>query len=406
MVFGGTMVLLPFSFSSSFMGQRSCFMHVCGHVGLCYDDSVSRTFQTHLLIAITSLSSNSLNYYCLLIFDVGDPICVSNSHQGPIMVGLTLLLDLWKKNQSFNTARTYQSSFSSSANVASFAAAASFSSKDFFGFRPPVAHCDAGAIVSEDLIPSIGNVHGKYFYHDSLKYRTKHYNIEPKPLFSALEWKSFTIIILRSFLMFYFPPMEPHAKMEQGDVEFLQDKQDRNGSLSVPFKKSLLQIIREVVVVTTGRILERITVHYVSRRMAWKLLKDVPQSAARKAGRKMPTLVYICSVSKTTFRGYMLGVSASWIVQVGIGLFQFFKLKSKNEKLSNDVRIRLLKQKVFLATIRCNASLIFASIGAGIGASLIRPSVGQWVGCGIGDLVGPVIVAVSADKVLHWNLNL
>ncbi|BAT88274.1 hypothetical protein VIGAN_05173100 [Vigna angularis var. angularis] len=140
--------------------------------------------------------------------------------------------------------------------------------------------------------------------------------------------------------------------------------------------------------------------------MAWKLLKDVPQSAARKAGRKMPTLVYICSVSKTTFRGYMLGVSASWVVQVGIGLFQFFKSKSKNENLSNNVRIRVLRQKVFLATVRCNASLIFASIGAGIGASLIRPSVGQWVGCAIGDLVGPVIVAVCADKVLHLNLNL
>lgn len=76
----------------------------------------------------------------------------------------------------------------------------------------------------------------------------------------------------------------------------------------------------------------------------------------------------------------MLGVSASWLVQVGIGLFQFFKSKSKNENLSNDVRIRVLRQKVFLATVRCNASLIFASIGAGIGASVIRPSLGQWVG--------------------------
>jgi len=76
----------------------------------------------------------------------------------------------------------------------------------------------------------------------------------------------------------------------------------------------------------------------------------------------------------------MLGVSASWLVQVGVGVFQFFKSKAKNENLSNDVRIRVLRQKVFLATVRCNASLIFASIGGGIGASLIRPSLGQWVG--------------------------
>jgi len=45
--------------------------------------------------------------------------------------------------------------------------------------------------------------------------------------------------------------MEPHAKMEQDAVEFLQDK----GNLSVPFKKSLLQIIREVsLIVKTGSV--------------------------------------------------------------------------------------------------------------------------------------------------------
>ncbi|KAL2333041.1 hypothetical protein Fmac_014254 [Flemingia macrophylla] len=324
------------------------------------------------------------------------------------MTGITLLLDLWRKNQSFNTARSYQSSsfFSASATVASFAATASYASKDFFG--TPIAYCDAGATISdENYIPSVGSVPGKYFYHDSLKYSTKHYNTEPKPLFSAFELKSFAMITLRSFLLFYLPLMEPHAKMEQDDVEFLQGKQDDlRGKLSVPFKKSILQIFREVTVVTTRRILERIVVHYVSRRMAWKLLKDVPQSAARKAGRKMPTLVYFYSVCKTTFRGYMLGVGASWLVQVGIGLFQFFrsKIKNGNDNINKVVRMRLLKQKVFVSTIRCNASLVFASIGAGIGASLCRPSIGQWVGCAIGDLSGPVIVAVFCDKVLHLNL--
>ncbi|XP_020217543.1 uncharacterized protein LOC109800995 [Cajanus cajan] len=323
------------------------------------------------------------------------------------MAGITLLLDLWRKNQSFNTARSYQSPsfFTTSCTIASFAATTSFASKDFFGI--PTAYCDAGATISEDYVPSIGNVPGKYFYHDSLKYSTKHYNIEPKPLFSAFELKSFAMITLRSFLMFYLPLMEPHAKMEQDDVEFLQDKQgELCGKLSVPFKKSILQIIREVTVVTTRRILERIVVHYVSRRMAWKLIKDVPQSVVRKAGRKMPTLVYFYSVCKTTFRGYMLGVGASWLVQVGIGLFQFFKSKLKNENnnINKVVRMRLLRQKVFMATVRCNASLIFASIGAGIGASLCRPSVGQWIGCAIGDLSGPVIVAIFADKVLHLNI--
>ncbi|KAL5164402.1 hypothetical protein HKD37_18G049733 [Glycine soja] len=121
---------------------------------------------------------------------------------------------------------------------------------------------------------------------------------------------SFTIITLTLFLMFYLPLMEPRAKMEQDDVEFLQDKQDGlRGNLSVSFKKSLL------------RVLERIAIHYMF----------LNQLLARLAGRKMPTLVYFCSVTKTTFRGYMLGISASWNVQVGIRLFQFFESKSKNQ---------------------------------------------------------------------------
>ncbi|KAK7305488.1 hypothetical protein VNO77_43394 [Canavalia gladiata] len=358
----------------------------------------------------------SLSRCPILIFGVSVPhLCLNlrfklhtkcHKLHGPTMAGITLLLDLWRKNQSFYTAPTYQSSFfSASATVASFAAATSFASKDFFGFRPPVAYCDAGAAISEDYTSNIRSVPQRYFYHDSLKYSTKH-NIELKPIFSAFELKSFAMITLRSFLMFYLPLLEPHAKMEQVHDDFLQHKRnDPRGNLTDPFKKSMLQIVREVTVVTTRRILERIAVHHVPRRTAWKLIKDVPQSAVRKAGRKMPISIYFCSVSKATFRGYLLGVSASWLVQVGIGLFQCFnsKLKNGNDNVEKAKRKRLIRQMIVMATVRCNASLIFASIGAGIGA-LIRPSVGQCVGCAVGDLVGPVIVAVGANKFFHLNL--
>ncbi|MED6187300.1 hypothetical protein PIB30_075115 [Stylosanthes scabra] len=143
--------------------------------------------------------------------------------------------------------------------------------------------------------------------------------------------------------------------------------------------------------------------------MAWKLLKDVPASATRKAARNMPKLFYFFSVTRTTFRGYILGVTASWIVQVGGKLCQFGKSMCKCKKVNDNIdkseKIRQLKHKVFVAIVRCSASLVFASIGAGIGASLFRPSTGQWIGCIVGDLAGPVIVAVCADKVFHLNLN-
>ncbi|CAL0310497.1 unnamed protein product [Lupinus luteus] len=333
------------------------------------------------------------------------------------MAGIALLLDLWRKNHinlstsGLHSSPTFHSSsfFSASAaaTAASFAAGTTFYSRAFFG--SPVAHCDAGAALSEDFVSTTQSAPWRINSYDALRYSTKQYNVELKPLFSAFELRSFTMTSIRSLLMFYLPLLEPRAEMEDDD-DFLEDNGERQVDLVVPFKKSVKQIIRETSVVTTRRILERIAVHYVSQRMAWKLLKDVPRSATRKAGRKLPTLVYSFSVSRTTFRGHMLGVAASWLVQVGIELYRFFNsiFKSKDEDNDNDVdktkQVGLLGQKVFIASVRCSSSLIFASIGAGIGATIVRPSLGQWIGCAAGDLAGPIIVAFCADQVFKVNL--
>lgn len=81
----------------------------------------------------------------------------------------------------------------------------------------------------------------------------------------------------------------------------------------------------------------------------------------------------------------MLGVAASWLVQVGIDLYRFFSSTFQGQYEDNDVdqtnQVGVLGQKVVIATVRCTSSLIFASIGAGIGATFIRrPWLGQWVG--------------------------
>lgn len=77
----------------------------------------------------------------------------------------------------------------------------------------------------------------------------------------------------------------------------------------------------------------------------------------------------------------MLGVAASWIVQVGIDLYRFFTSGFKtSEEEDDEKQVEILAQRVSVATVRCISSLIFASIGAGIGAVLIRPSLGQWMG--------------------------
>lgn len=332
------------------------------------------------------------------------------------MAGIAILLDLWRKNPSFFSGQTLHSYGSFSATAAASAAAASvaaatpFASRFLFGNAGiSVAQCDAGATWSDDYISKLRSASANIFQNDSLKYSTKEYYIELKPLFSAFGAKSLAMTSLRSFLMFYLPLLEPHTNMEDDDEDFLQETpEESHVDLVVPFKKSVKQIIRETTVVTTRRVLERLAVTYFSQRMAWKLLKDVPKSAVRKADRGMPTLVYFFRISRTTFRGHFLGVAASWLVQVGIEIYRFFSwmINSEEEidRADKAQRAKLLGKKVTCTTVKCGASLVFASIGAGIGATLFRPSAGQWIGCAAGDLAGPIIVSVCFEKVLHVDL--
>ncbi|KAK6119236.1 hypothetical protein DH2020_047019 [Rehmannia glutinosa] len=221
------------------------------------------------------------------------------------------LLDLLRRNPNFG-GQTFNSRglFSTKLVGASTAAAASFAITTPFAFGAlfgngvtRVAYCDAGAALGEDYISSIRTASGQIFQNDALKYSTKQYDIQLKPLFSAFHWKTFALTSLRSFLLFYLPLLEPHSRMEDedDDDDFLQENPEvKHLDLVVPFKKSVKQIIRESSVVTTRRVLERLAVHYASQRMAWKLLK-----------------------------GHLLGVLASWIVQVGIDIYRLVSSLSK-----------------------------------------------------------------------------
>ncbi|CAL5335551.1 unnamed protein product [Camellia sinensis] len=329
------------------------------------------------------------------------------------MAGIGIVLELLRKNPSLSgqTLHSYgffSASLAASAAAASVAAATPFASRVFFrNTGRSIVYCDAGAALNdEDYITSIRNASANIFLHDSLHYSTKEYKIELKPLFSAFGLRFLALASLRSFLSSYLSLSKSRSNIEEDDDDFLQDDPgEHQVDLVVPFKKSVKQVIRETTVATTRRVLERIAVHYVSQRMAWKLLKDIPKSAVRKAERGMPTFVYFVSVSKTTFRGHLLGVAASWLVQVGIDIYRFFSYMSRedDDQIDRAEQVQLLGKKVYGTTVRCGASLVFASIGAGIGASLFRPLIGQWIGCVIGDTAGPLIVSFCFEKVFHAN---
>ncbi|KAH9314001.1 hypothetical protein KI387_022628, partial [Taxus chinensis] len=302
-------------------------------------------------------------------------------------IGIGVLLDVLKKSPAFSI-HSY-SYFSASTAVAAAASSLafypncpSFASQFFFSGAGSIAYCDAA--VAQDEFDYRPNVYDGYSDPTiSSNVRVKAYNIELKPLFSAFGWKTLGMTTLRSLLIFYLPLLEP--KFDDDDGDDLDNFQDAHQDqppvdLSVPFKKSLKQICRETGVLTTRRVLERLAVQYVSQRVAWKLLKDLPKSAQRKAGRSMSSFQFFFCVSRSTFRGHFLAITAAWLVQVGIESYHFISDICKDEnKRNTDDRIRMFKRRVLGTTVRCGVSLICASICAGLGATLIRPSIGQWI---------------------------
>lgn len=208
--------------------------------------------------------------------------------------------------------------------------------------------------------------------------------------------------------MYYLPLIQPkpHADTDDEDEDLLQDApEEKHVDLVTPFHNSVKQIMRETSIVTTRRVLERIVVRHVSQRTAWKLLKDASKSAKRKAARGMSTPQYTFCVARTTFRAHALGVAAAWVVQSIIEVYRCFIRKPSDETLPSDNeeqfddmdKFRLFGRKVYGITIKSCFSLVLASVGAGIGA-LLHPVHGQWFGCALGDVAGPIVAIIVFEK--------
>ncbi|KAL5717685.1 hypothetical protein ACHQM5_010658 [Ranunculus cassubicifolius] len=329
------------------------------------------------------------------------------------MAAISLLVDLWRRNPSFSTRTFHYSrdilspSFAFSATLAAAAFASGQSgagaSLSFCDSGLAAPYSDAGADLTDVYLSKLRNISGDLFRNDILKYSTKIYPLELKPLLSAFYPGAFAATTLRSFLIYYLPLLEPPRLRE--DEDDFPDELIAERDLVTPFYKSLKQVAREVTVVTTRRILERIAANNVSQRAAWKLIKDVPKSARRKAARGMPSSKYACIVCRTTFRGHVLAAAASWLVQVGIEIYRCFSYSPGLDDRVIAARLKLLAKKVFGVTIKCSASLAFASIGSGIGSTLIHPSVGAVIGCAAGDVAGPLCAIYVFDRYFHINIR-
>ena len=114
-----------------------------------------------------------------------------------------------------------------------------------------VAYCDAaattyGANDTPDLVSDIN--HKIYDSIHDLRFPTKEYPLELKPLTYAFGFKHFSLTTLRAFLLYYLPLLEPQPPNdEDDDDDFFQDDSERPPvDLVTPFHNSLKQIAREV----------------------------------------------------------------------------------------------------------------------------------------------------------------
>ncbi|PWA61359.1 hypothetical protein CTI12_AA231340 [Artemisia annua] len=127
---------------------------------------------------------------------------------------------------------------------------------------------------------------------------------------------------------------------------------------------------------------------------------------------KIWTISTLVESTRTHSNCHFLGVAASWLVQVGIECYRCVRdiVKSKNEGEDVDVvvdkgeRAKILGKRVCNVTVRYGVSLVFASVGAGIGATLFRPTTGQSIGCQLGEMAGPIIMSLCLANVPYFEL--
>ncbi|MCO5598874.1 hypothetical protein L7F22_052973 [Adiantum nelumboides] len=239
-------------------------------------------------------------------------------------------------------------------------------------------------------------------------YANKSYHINLKPIYSAFYPGALSYTVLRALVVNFQSVIETYVArlQEDGDDEEFADEEPEPINIEAALKGSGWTIIRELTVITTRRLLERFVVRRVSKRTAWKLLKDLPTSSTRKAGRLLPKSELFLGVLKTTFRGQLLGIAAAWLVQLLIDVYSYVRaLYRRRRKMQRTVDYQVEKEELafFLRktvgnTLKCGAALALSSAGAGIGVLLIRPSWGQRFGSMAGEFAGAVGMSYLIDQ--------
>lgn len=231
------------------------------------------------------------------------------------------------------------------------------------------------------------------------KHKIKQYTIQQKSWMSMFDPKVLLILLVRSSAIHFLPVLEQYAK----DVEKLGETEDGVEEYDVfppipdlkpASRKTVLSIVRDLVVMTTRRVLERLSEIHLPRRWTWKLMKNIQDSAVRKYQRGVLGLALCTKMIQTSLVGHAITVLSEFTVAESIILGKLLSDRTKNKKAWEVAR-----RDMFFTAFRCSFSLCGAGLGAGIG-SAIKPGIGTFLGLNGGDIAASIFVLSMYRR---WN---
>eukprot|EP00270_Netrium_digitus_P001073 TRINITY_DN1118_c0_g2_i2.p1 TRINITY_DN1118_c0_g2~~TRINITY_DN1118_c0_g2_i2.p1 ORF type:complete len:496 (+),score=110.55 TRINITY_DN1118_c0_g2_i2:48-1535(+) len=214
--------------------------------------------------------------------------------------------------------------------------------------------------------------------------------------------------------------MEVEAKKQKVEEE----EERRREELMEVVTMTYNSVCREVAGSTVRRFLERQLVKWLTPRWAWKLTKDYISSSRRKVQRGFQGLGLAFCVTRTTFRANILGVLASWVVQLSIDSVQLMNSlikivaclppppppgsssSSSRSSAMDDMKVKAKREVQWFArravrqAVRITSVHAVASMGAGLCCIVLGGNQGPWIGFCIGEYWGSIFVCPLVDKIL------
>ncbi|GBG32120.1 Hypothetical Protein FCC1311_083452 [Hondaea fermentalgiana] len=154
-------------------------------------------------------------------------------------------------------------------------------------------------------------------------------------------------------------------------------------------------VLRDVAIVTTQRIYERLAMEFfVDKKMSKSLVKNVPRSALRKWDRfaDQSVLLYMQKVGACALKAQVMFWLALFTVNQAIDTYYTYQEAQHARKKGADVnaaatavglhRNETFVNRLILNALRCSGACVLAAVGAAIG-SAIKPGTGTTLGMNI-----------------------